>query len=130
MRVTKTVKEYIAKRVNEVYKPKITEIDLDYKCEKEKINKKIESAIARFEEELKAILADNRENYNWDVQERYGEKRILDWREVSDRNAENEFWQIKRRMSEEKEEAITNIIVELELGGDRETLEKMLAELK
>lgn len=130
MRVTKTVKEYIAKRVNEVYKPKITEIDLDYKCEKEKINKKIESAIARFEEELKAILADNRENYNWDVQERYGEKRILDWREVFDRNAENEFWQIKRRMSEEKEEAITNIIVELELGGDRETLEKMLAELK
>ena len=130
MRVTKTVKEYIAKRVNEVYKPKITEIDLDYKCEKEKINKKIESAIARFEEELKAILADNRENYNWDIQERYGEKKILDWREVSDRNAENEFWQIKRRMSEEKDEAITNIIVELELGGDRETLEKMLAELK
>lgn len=130
MRVTKTVKEYIAKRVNEVYKPKIREIDLDYKCEKEKINKKIESAIARFEEELKAILADNRENYNWDVQERYGEKNILDWREVSDRYAENEFWQAKRRMTEEQEEAITNIIVELELGGDRETLEEMLAELK
>ena len=129
MRVTKTVKEYISKKVAEKYKPRINEVGLDYKLEKEKLNKKIESAVKRFEEELNAIVADNCQNYNFQAPVRFNEQKILSWYEVLDKEAENEHYHMKRHLEEEKNEKIENIIVELELGGTRETLEKMLNEI-
>jgi hypothetical protein len=129
MRVTKTVKEYINKKVAEKYKPLIAEIDLDYKVKKEEVNKKIECAVEEFEKQLKAIVADNNDKWTFDVAERWGKKNILSWYEVSDKVAENEYWQQKRRLEDEMHEKVENIIVELELGGTRETLEKMLSEI-
>jgi hypothetical protein len=129
MRVTKTVKEYISKKVAEKYKPLIAEIDLEYKVKKEEVNKKIECAVAEFEKQLKAIVVDNNDKWTFDVVERYGERKILSWYEVSDKKAENRYWQMKRNLEEEKNEKIENIIVELELGGTRETLERMLSEI-
>ena len=129
MRVTKTVKEYINKKVAEKYKPLIAEIDLEYKVKKEEVNKKIECAVAEFEKQLKAIVADNNDKWTFDVAERWGKKNILSWYEVSDKVAENEYWQQKRRLEDEMHEKVENIIVELELGGTRETLEKMLSEI-
>ena len=130
MRVTKTVKEYISKRVAEKYKPLIAEIDLDYKVKKEEVNKKIECAITEFEKQLKAIMADNCGEWNFEIEERYGSGgHILSWYEARDKKAENDYWQKKRSLEAEKSEKIENIIVELELGGTRETLEKMLAEI-
>lgn len=129
MRVTKTVKEYISKKVAEKYKPLITEIDLEYKVKKEEVNKKIECAAAEFEKQLKAIVADNNDKWTFDVVERWGEKRILSWYEVSDRTAEYEYYNQKRNLEMEMHDKIENIIVELELGGTRETLERMLSEI-
>ena len=129
MRVTKTVKEYISKKVAEKYKPLIAEIDLDYKVKKEEVNKKIECAVAEFEKQLKAIVADNNDKWTFDVVERWGERKILAWYEVSDKTAEHEYYSQKRNLECERNEKIENIIVELELGGTRETLEKMLAEI-
>lgn len=129
MRVTKTVKEYISKKVAEKYKPLIEEIDLDYKVKKEEVNKKIECAVKEFEKQLKAIVADNNDKWTFDVAERWGEKRILSWYEVSDKTAEHEYRNQKSQLECERNEKIENIIVELELGGTRETLEKMLAEI-
>lgn len=129
MRVTKTVKEYISKKVAEKYKPLIAEIDLDYKVKKEEVNKKIECAITEFEKQLKAIIADNCDEWNFKMENRYSEEHVLSWSEIRDKEAENDYWQEKRNLEFEKDEKIENIIVELELGGTRETLEKMLAEI-
>lgn len=129
MRVTKTVKGYIEKRVREKYKPLIAEVDLDYKVKKAEVNKKIECAVKEFEKQLLAIVADNCEKYSFEAPERWNEKQILEWREVLDKKAENEFYQQKRRLEQEREEKIENIVVELELGGTRETLEQMLNEI-
>lgn len=129
MRVTKTVKEYISKKVAEKYKPLIAEIDLEYKVKKEEVNKKIECAVEEFEKQLKAIVADNNDKWTFDVAERWGKKNILAWYEVSDKTAEHEYYSQKRNLEDERNEKIENIIVELELGGDRETLERMLNEI-
>ena len=129
MRVTKTVREYIAKKVAEKYKPLIAEVDLEYKVKKEKVNKKIECAVAEFEKQVRAIVADNNDKWTFDVVERWGEKKILAWYEVSDKSAEHKYYSQKRSLEDERNEKIENIIVELELGGDRQTLERMLAEI-
>lgn len=130
MRVTKTVKAYIDKKVREKYKPLISEIDLAYKCKKEEVNKKIECAVEEFEKQLLAIVADNCNEWNFAPPERWGkDKRILDWQEVCDKEAEKEYYQQKKQLEIERNEKIENIIVELELGGDRETLERMLNEI-
>ena len=129
MRVTKTVKEYISKKVAEKYKPLIAEIDLEYKVKKEEVNKKIECAVEEFEKQLKAIVADNNDKWTFDVAERWGKKNILSWYEVSDKTAEHEYYSQKRRLEDEMHEKVENIIVELELGGTREIFEKMLSEI-
>lgn len=77
MRVTKTVKEYISKKVAEKYKPLIAEIDLEYKVKKEEVNKKIECAVEEFEKQLKAIVADNNDKWTFDVAERWGKKKYF-----------------------------------------------------
>ena len=127
MRVTKTVKSYIEKRVCEKYKPLIAEVDLDYKVKKEEVNKKIQCAIEEFEKQLLAIVADNCEKYNFQIPERYGS--IINHNDAYDFETEQKFRNKRRALECERDEKIENIIVELELGGDRETLERMLNEI-
>ena len=127
MRVTKTVKGYIEKQVCEKYKPLIAEIDLDYKVKREELNKKIECAVREFEKQLQAIVADNNDKYHFEIPERYGN--ILNYNDAYDKDAEQEFRNKRRELECERNAKIENIIVELELGGDRATLEKMLSEI-
>lgn len=129
MRVTKTVKGYIEKQVREKYKPLIAEIDLDYKVKKEEVNKKIESAVKEFEKQIIAIVADNCEKYNFSIDTYRMGATFLDWRGVWDMEAEQEFRYKRKALECERDEKIENIIIELELGGNRETLERMLSEI-
>ena len=123
MRVSKVVKEYITKKVNAVYNPRINEIDLEYKSAREKVNMKLKSLTEQFKEQSKAIVADN--CGTWNFEQRY-------WTygtEVCDPEAEKEYRHQKDLLRAERDNKIEEIIVELELGGNKETLEKMLAEL-
>lgn len=129
MRVTKTVKNYIEKRVCEKYKPLFAEVDLGYRVKKEEVNKKIESAVQEFEKQIQAIVADNCEKYNFEASSFKINAPYLDWCGVWDKQAEVEFRNKKRALECERNEKIENIIIELELGGDRETLERMLNEI-
>ena len=131
MRVTRSIKDYITRRVNEIYKPKINDIDAEYRKEQEAIEEKIHSAVKRFDDELKAIVAENCKNYNFKAGG-YSYSRTTDFLTVvgvRDKEAEDNFYNEKRRLTEEKNLKIEEIIVELELGGTKETLEKLLSEL-
>lgn len=131
MRVTRTIKDYITRRVNEIYQPKINGIDADYRKEQDAIEEKIYSAVKRFDEELKAIVAENCKNYNFKAG-RYSYNSTTEFLSVvgvSDKEAENSFYDKKRKLTDEKNLKIEEIIVELELGGTKETLEKLLSEL-
>lgn len=127
MRVSKVVKEHITKRVNAVYTPRINEIDLDYKAKKEEIIAKVRSFVENAEKEVQAILADNCET--WNFSPNYG-KNVLSFNSyIGDYDMEMEYRNKKDQLRAERDEKIEEIIVELELGGNKETLEKMLAEL-
>lgn len=131
MRVTRTIKDYIARRVNEIYQPKINGIDADYKVERDALDEKIHSAVERFDKELKALVAESGTKYNFEAGG-YSYSRTTDFLTVvgvRDKEAEDKFYNEKRKLTEEKNLKIEGIIVELELGGTKETLEKLLSEL-
>lgn len=132
MRVTKTIKEYIAKKVNEVYQPKLNEIDLQYKCDREKLIMRIKSAVAECEEKIKAIVADSGDGWNYQPYH-YGyhssEDGYLSSYEPRDKEAEARFKNMKNNLTAEKNEKIEEIIVALELGGNKDTLDEMLKNL-
>lgn len=132
MRVTKTIKEYIAKKVNEAYQPKLNEIDLQYKCDREKLIMRIKSAVAECEEKVKAIVADSGDGWNYQPYI-YGyhsnEDSYLSFYEPRDKEAEMRFRDMKNNLTAEKNEKIEEIIVALELGGNKDTLDEMLKNL-
>ena len=127
MRVSKVVKEHIIKKVNEVYNPRINEVGLDYRVKREEVLAKLRSCMERAEAEIKAIIADNCEQ--WSFEPMYGRDILSMNYNIGDREAENEFRIKKDELRRERDDKVENIIVELELGGNRETLEKLLAEL-
>lgn len=131
MRVTRTIKDYIARRVNEIYQPKINNIDADYKKERDALDERIHLVVERFDKELKAIVAESCTKYNFEAGG-YSYSRTTDFLTVvgvRDKEAEDKFYNEKRKLTEEKSLKIEEIIVELELGGTKETLEKLLSEL-
>lgn len=132
MRVTKTIKEYIAKKVNEAYQPKLNEIDLQYKCDREKMIMRIKSAVAECEEKIKAIVADSGDGWNYQPYN-YGYHSsgdgYLAFHEPRDKEAEMKFRDMKNNLTAEKNEKIEEIIVALELGGNKDTLDEMLKNL-
>lgn len=127
MRVSKVVKEHITKRVNAVYNPRINAVDSDYKVKLEEVNSKIRSFVENAEKEVQAILADNSETWNFTTN--YGKNVLSFTSYIGDYDMEKEYRNKKDQLRAERDEKIEEIIVELELGGDKETLEKMLAEL-
>ena len=129
MRVTKTIREYITKRVREKYQPRIAEIDRDYKAKKKELNEEIECARLEFEKQLQTLVKINCGAWHFESQSWGGGKDILSCHEVKDKDAEHEHYQLKRKIEEEMFAVIDNIVVELELGGNKEALEKMLSEI-
>ena len=127
MRVSKVVKEHITKKVCEIYNPRINEIDVDYQVKREELLAKIRSCMERAEEEIKAIIADNCEQ--WNFAPYYGRDILSMTHNIGDKDAEYDFRIKKDDLRRERDDKIKNIIVELELGGNKETLEKLLAEL-
>lgn len=127
MRVSKVVKEHITKKVNVVYETRINEIDLEYKCKREELMAKIRSFVEKAEKEVKAIIADNCET--WNFAPNYG-KDVLSYSSyIMDNETEKKYRHQKDLLRAERDNKIEEIIIELELGGNKETLEKMLAEI-
>lgn len=132
MRVTRVIKDYIAKKATEAYQPRLNEIDVQYKCDREKLIKRIESAVAECEEKIKAIVEAESIEDGWNYAPcLYGSKgeKYLHFYEPRDRDAEEKFRVMKNKLTDEKNEKIEEIIITLELGGTKETLDEMLKNL-
>lgn len=126
MKVSRTVKEYITKKVCEVYAPRLREVDLDYQVKKAEVEAKIKSATEQFKKDVLAIVEDNCEQWNFEPNMRYVEYYSL---YVHDPIAEQEYRNQKENIVRERDAKIEEIIVTLELGGTKADLENMLANL-
>lgn len=134
MRVTKAVHEYIEKQVR-------AKIEQKYEAEKNE-SKRIKDIKADIEERAaeaarQAAIAVFMEAKNYEdildfdekfVQDIYmsGSNRVLD---LKDRVYQSSIHNWSRRMQNEVDEKVDDIIVTLELGGNKADLDRMLLEL-
>jgi len=126
MRVSKVVREHIERRVREKYAPKLEVVGAEYKAREEEINETIKKMVEDFDVKLKAMVAEMGGEYT--LKTGYG-SRIVDFRTVHDNDEWNKIREEERKIRKEMQSKIDNIVVELELGGNKETLERLLAEL-
>lgn len=124
MRVTKTIKTYIERRVNEVYGPKIDAVWAQYRAEENRLAEMMDSLLEEVNASANNILADTGFSSNWGrdgLFSRYG---------IENKEWRDSLRQKERELKDEKNRVIENIVLTLELGGNREELEKMLGELE
>ena len=126
MRVSKVVREYIVRRVREKYAPKLEVLGAEYKAREDEINKTIRKMTEEFDAKLKTVIAEMGGEYT--LKPNYSSY-IVECRTVHDNDEWNKMREEERKIRNEMQSKIDNIIVELELGGNKETLERLLAEL-
>ena len=127
MRVTKLIKDYVAKQVN-IRFPKSAE-EIAWENETKKMNEAITEANDKIEEYAHKIVAELNEKYNFS--EEYKLKEYRDRCHVSSTSTYNcEGYLASREAREAREkkisETIENILITLELGGTKAELEEML----
>lgn len=126
MRVSKTVKDYIVKEVGKKYSDKLKKIGADYNAKEKEINDMIDEKMNEFEKELKVLITEKSGGYEFRTS---WANPILSCRMVTDGEERQKIRDQRREMEKEIEEKYTNIILELELGGTKADLERMLNEL-
>ena len=135
MRVTKTIKDYVTRMVREIYSEP-TEEEKAYSALKEKILAEID----KINEKFRPIIKKDMESFNLAnglTKENGGlvfkdEECICLYNSYRLSNSELGQRRIKAKETREKKinEAIENIILTLELGGNKADLDRMLNELK
>lgn len=126
MRVSKIVKDYIVKEVKNKYSNKLKAIGTDYDIKEKEINDMIEEKMKEFEKELQTLIVEKGNGFEFKPS--WGNP-ILSCRMVSDGEERQRIREQRREMEKEIEGKYTNIILELELGGTKADLERMLNEL-
>ena len=135
MRVTKTIKDYVTRMVKEIYSEP-TEEEKVYST----LKKRLQAEVDRINEKFKPMIEKDIEAFNtiYGLDKRNGGIKFNDtylctfdsydlWygTEIGKKAKEAESTRIAKR-----NEAIENIILTLELGGNRTDLDRMLNELK
>lgn len=126
MRVTKTVKEYIAKEVSTRIHKKYEAEEARAKYEDEQKDKLYEACMKAAQAAIKQVVDEN----NLDFIETNRIEDCLNLRyntfTIKDYSYTNSCHRWRSRFNAEVEERVNEIIVELELGGDRAKLTEML----
>lgn len=123
MRVTKIIKEYVEKRVKEIYAPKVKAISSEYYAEKKEIQQRIDNIVTKANADINAILEDT----GFTV--RYGDNVISGCKDICKENIEDFIKTETKLLNFEIYNKISEIIVTLELGGTKAELEEMLKNL-
>lgn len=125
MRVTKTIKGYIEKKVNDIYNPQIDAVGKEYHKEREAVINEIDEIVKKANAEINALLEKT------DFKLSYGkEKCISQWTCIDNDEKVREITNQRRALRTERDEKIEEIILTLELGGTKADLDKMLENLK
>ena len=127
MRVTKRIEEYISRTINNKAQSKIDEIWEPSHKEQEQIKEQLKVILKEANRKAEELLA---QHPQYTMQNRYSSNAAfysddyLGFRPGYDRELAEETASIRKA----SKEAVENIILELELGGDKAMLEKLLNE--
>lgn len=129
MRVTKTVREYIEKKVKALFP---LEEELPAVVRYNNLSKKRTALVDEAVAEIKALCDQHLARINAQLPDDYNVKDLhpsYNFAWSSDCAARREAEAEKKARTTAIREAIDNIVVELELGGTKDTLDRMLKEL-
>lgn len=132
MRVTKTIREFIEKEVSNRLDAKYTaekeEADFQTKVEQEVWEVAMDAAQKAYDEYMAGVFAryDFLEDLHTDKERRCVELRKSMAFGIKDRLNRSSVLNWRRRKDDEARSIVNDIIVELELGGDKATLMAML----
>lgn len=124
MRVTKNIKEYVTRKVNEIYEPKIKAATKEYYKEEERLENLLEEIKVKAEKEAQELLKNTGFHITYN---RDGE--IFSIASITNDELWNEARTEATKLREECRNKIDEIIITLELGGNKKDLEKMLNEI-
>lgn len=130
MRVTKTIKDYINEKVEAAYAAKraaLPKLDKDFDAKVEQCHKALETLCKGWEEEAKKVCAEY--GFLPDTDYRDRPYRLVTISYSYGSNARTAIRKAEATLNAEIHKAAQDIIVELELGGDRAKLDAMLAAL-
>ena len=128
MRVTKRIEEYISRTINNKAQSKIDEIWEPSHKEQEQIKEQLKAILDEANHKAEELLA---QHPQYIMKNRYGSNAAfysndyLGFKPGYDRELAEETGRIRKA----SRAAVENIILELELGGDKAMLEKMLNEV-
>lgn len=129
MRVTKIIREYVEKRVKEIYSKESAE-ELAYEQAKAEYEEELKKANAKIQELIKQVASEinNPHNLRLDISTstiftNWGYGGVIPEIEEKARKAKDE-------RCAKKSKAIEDILVNLELGGTKAELEEMLSKLE
>lgn len=128
MRVTKRIEEYISRTINNKAQSKIDEIWEPSHKEQKQIKEQLNAILAEANRKAEELLA---QHPQYTMRTRYSSNAAfyandyLDFKPGYDRELAQETARIRKA----SKEAVENIVLELELGGDKAMLEKMLNEV-
>ena len=128
MRVTKRIEEYISRTINNKAQSKIDEIWEPSHKEQEQIREQLKVILDEANRKAEELLA---QHPQYTMKNRYGinaafySNDYLGFKPGYDRELAEETDRIRKA----SRAAVENIVLELELGGDKAMLEKMLNEV-
>ena len=128
MRVTKRIEEYISRTINSKAQSKIDEIWEPSHKEQEQIREQLKAILDEANHKAEELLA---QHPQYTMKNRYSSNAAfcsndcLGFKPGYDRELAEETARIRNA----SREAVENIILELELGGDKAMLEKLLNEV-
>ena len=130
MRVTKRIEEYISRTLNNKAQAKIDEIWAPSNKEKEQIKAQLGIILDEANRKAEELLAQYpqytiKSCYDYPEGKAFCSNDYLDFKPGYDRELAEETTRIRKA----SKEAVENIILELELGGDKSMLEKLLNEV-
>lgn len=125
MRVSKVIRTYIEDRVKEKYADRIKAASAKYHEEQDEINEELRGLVDRANEQAKMFL----EGCYPGWAKANAEKQLISFYNVNNNEAYAEVRRAEEALRRERDEHVTKIIVNLELGGGRAELEEMLAKI-
>lgn len=128
MRVTKLIREYVAKEVEKKYSEKEKEIRKTYKTAETEsnFNKKLDELLVKWNDEMRNLMNE------CGIVSTYGAGREFVKADHAGYGLRAEIYMAEKKalneLFDKKESAIENILITLELGGTKDDLEKLIAE--
>lgn len=119
MRVSKVMQSYIREQVRAKFQPKINKLVEQAEKDEKDFRDAVNSICEKANEEAQKVLEESPVTCNSDelVRGHFYSLRSPLWDEIND-------------LRDKAEEVSKNIIVELELGGNKQTLERLLQEIE